>query len=122
MSTRHLSLRTMNSRLTRYLACFILALFSQEQTVLLYPPLLLGMVFWRGWRFLLRRAVWPAHLLILAALAVRYAIEILGQPGFFETIQAERPYVGLIFDMAATWPAHSLRLMNRLLEMTSSFF
>ena len=26
MSTRHLSLRTMNSRLTRYLACFILAL------------------------------------------------------------------------------------------------
>ena len=90
-----------------FAACFILALFSQEQTVLLYPPLLLGMVLWRGWRFLLRRDVWPAHLLILAAMAVRYAIEILGQPGFFETIQAERPYVGLIFDVAATWPAYA---------------
>jgi hypothetical protein len=65
------------------------------------------MMLWRGWRFLLRREVWPAHLLILAAMAVRYAIEILGQPGFFETIQAERPYVGLIFDAAATWPAYA---------------
>lgn len=90
-----------------FAVCFILALFSQEQMVLLYPPLLLGMVLWRGWRFLLRPAIWPSHLLILAALAVRYAIEILGQPGFFETIQAERPYVAPIFDVAATWPAYA---------------
>jgi 4-amino-4-deoxy-L-arabinose transferase-like glycosyltransferase len=90
-----------------FAACFILALFSQEQTVLLYPSLLLAMVLWRGGRFLLRREIWPAHLLILAAMAARYAVEILGQPGFFETIQAERPYVGLIFDVAATWPAYA---------------
>lgn len=90
-----------------FAVCFILALFSQEQTVLLYPPLLLGMVLWRSWRYLLHRTVWSAHLLILAALAVRYAIEIVGQPGFFETIQAERPYVAPLFDVAATWPAYA---------------
>lgn len=99
--------KTLRQRHLIFAVCFILALFSQEQTVLLYPPLLLATVFWRGWRFLLRRAVWPAHLLIAGALAVRYAIEILGQPGFFETIQAERPYVALIFDVAGTWPAYA---------------
>jgi len=90
-----------------FAVCFILALFSQEQTVLLYPPLLLGMVLWRGGRFLLRREVWLTQLLIVTALATRYAIEVLGQPGFFETIQAERPYVAPIFDVAATWPAYA---------------
>lgn len=86
---------------------FLLALFSQEQTVLLYPPLLAGMLLWRGWRWLLRRDVWPAHVLIVAGIGVRYVIEILGQPGFFETIQAERPYVTPLFDVAAAWPAYA---------------
>lgn len=86
---------------------FLLALFSQEQTVLLYPPLLLGMVLWRGLRWLLRREVWPAHALILAGMVVRYLIEIFGQPGFFETIQAERPYVTPRFDVATAWPAYA---------------
>lgn len=94
-----------------FAACFILALFSQEQTVLLYPPLLLGMMLWRGGRFLLRREVWLAQLLIVTALAARYTIEILGQPGFFETIQAERPYIAPLFDVAATWPAYAPLLM-----------
>ncbi|MCS6828616.1 MAG: glycosyltransferase family 39 protein [Caldilinea sp.] len=87
--------------------CFLLALFSQEQTVLLYPPLLLGMALWRGRRWLLRREVWPAHALILTGMAVRYVIEIVGQPGFFETIQAERPYVTPRFDVATAWPAYA---------------
>jgi len=86
---------------------FLLALFSQEQTVLLYPALVLGMALWRGWRWLLRRDVWPAHALILAGMAVRYVIEIVGQPGFFETIQAERPYVTPRFDVATAWPAYA---------------
>jgi 4-amino-4-deoxy-L-arabinose transferase-like glycosyltransferase len=86
---------------------FLLALFSQEQTVLLYPPLLAGMMLWRGWRYLLRREVWPAHALIVAGIGARYVIEILGQPGFFETIQAERPYVAPLFDVTAAWPAYA---------------
>lgn len=90
-----------------FAAFFILALFSQEQAVLLYPPLVLGMALWRGGRYLLRREVWPPQALILASIGVRYAVEILGQPGFFETIQAERPYVAPLFDVAAAWPAYA---------------
>lgn len=86
---------------------FVLALFSQEQTVLLYPSILLATILWRGWRFLLRPQVWPAHVVCLGAMAARFAVEILGQPGYFETIQAQRPYVGLIFDLPAAWPAYA---------------
>ncbi len=86
---------------------FVLSLFSQEQTVLLYPPLALATVLWCGPRFLFRRAVWPAHALILVSLAVRFGVELVGQPGFFETIQAERPYVAPLFDVAASWPTYA---------------
>ncbi|MFM7172036.1 MAG: hypothetical protein ACKO4U_03255, partial [Caldilinea sp.] len=75
--------------------------------VLLYPPLALATVLWCGPRFLFRRAVWPAHALILVSLAVRFGVEIVGQPGFFETIQAERPYVAPLFDVAAAWPTYA---------------
>jgi len=90
---------------------FLLALFSQEETVLLYPPIVIAMIVWHGWRYLLRRDVWPAQAIILAGMALRFVVEIVGQPGFFETIQAERPYVGLILDVAAAWPAYASLLV-----------
>ncbi|MEZ4860572.1 MAG: glycosyltransferase family 39 protein [Caldilineaceae bacterium] len=86
---------------------FILALFSHEETVLLYPALLLGVWLWRGWRFFLQRPVWLTHGLCLVALGLRYALEKVGQPGYFETIQAQRPYVGLILDLPGAWATYS---------------
>lgn len=86
---------------------FILALYSQEQTILLYPAWLLAPLLWRGWRFLMRPPVLVSHALCLLAMALRYAIEILGQPGYFETIQAQRPYLSLLPDLAATWNAYA---------------
>lgn len=91
---------------------FVLALFSQEQMVLLYPSILLATLLWRGWRYLLRPEVWPAHVVCLAAMGIRFGIEILGQPGYFETIQAERPYVGLILDLPAAWSAYAELLVG----------
>lgn len=91
-------------RLWRLFAlCFVLALYAQEMAVLLYPSILLATVIWRGWRFLRRREVALAHAVCLLAMLVRYTIEILGQPGYFETIQATRPYVGLVFDVGGAW-------------------
>lgn len=86
---------------------FILALFSHEELVLLYPSLVLGILLWRGWRFFLIRPVLLAHGFCLVALAARYAVEIVGQPGYFETIQNQRPYVGMIFDIAGAWRTYS---------------
>ncbi len=87
--------------------CFVLALFTQEMMVMLYPSILLATVLWRGWRFLRQREVALAHVVCLLAMLARYAIEILGQPGYFETIQATRPYVGLIFDLRGAWTTYS---------------
>ncbi len=90
---------------------FVLALFSQEETLLLYPPLLLGFVWWRGWRHLLQPPVLVSQLLIMAAIGARYLIETVGQPGYFETIQAERPYVGLVFEITDAWRIYSPLLL-----------
>ena len=90
---------------------FVLALFSQEETLLLYPALVLAFVWWRGWRFLLQPPVLVSQLLILAAMGARYLMETIGQPGYFETIQAERPYVGLVFEVADAWRVYSPLLL-----------
>jgi hypothetical protein len=86
---------------------FILALFSQEETILLYPATVLATGLWSGWHRLLRREMLIVHTLCLLAIMARFGIEILGQPGYFETIQADRPYVGLIFDLRGAWRTYS---------------
>lgn len=86
-----------------YALFFVLALFSQEQTALLFPSILLAMLIWRGGRWLLSAPMLVANAMILIALVARFAIEIAGQPGYFETIQATRPYVGWIFDLRGAW-------------------
>ncbi|MBX3013969.1 MAG: glycosyltransferase family 39 protein [Caldilineaceae bacterium] len=100
-----------DKRLGRYqwlfALCFLLALFSHEELVLLYPSLVLGMLLWRGWRFFLRPVVFAAHALCGVGLALRYLMEKVGQPGYFETIQDQRPYVGMIFDLHGAWQTYS---------------
>lgn len=105
------SLRNSPFPLYLFAVLFTLALFTQEQTLLLYPPILLATLWWRGWRHLLRPQVWPAHLFCLGAIGVRFAVELVGQPGYFQAIQAERPYVGLIFDLPAAWAAYDQLLI-----------
>jgi hypothetical protein len=86
---------------------FLLSLFSQEQTILLYPSILLATVLWRGWRFLLKPAAAAVHLLVIGGMILCYAIEKFGQPGYFETIQAQRPYIGLVFDVRGAWDVYA---------------
>ena len=92
---------------TLFALFFILALFSQEQMVLLYPPIVLAALLWRGGRWLLMPPARTAPPGCLVAMAVRLAIELLGQPGYFETIQAQRPYVGLVFDVIGAWRVYA---------------
>lgn len=99
-------------RALTFAALFALALFSQEQMVLLYPTLLLAMLAWRGGRWLLTPPVLAANAIILVAMAARLAIEIYGQPGYFETIQASRPYVGLILDLRGAWRVYGPLLIE----------
>ncbi len=86
---------------------FTIALFMQEETLLLYPAAVLAVLVWRGRKALQEPSVWVAHLVCITAMAVRYWIEIYGQPGYFETIQAERPDVGLFGDVMGTWRVYA---------------
>jgi len=104
--------KRMTGKAWLFVVLFILALFSQEETLLLYPSILFGLLLWRGWRYFLQTPVWVTHAICLAALLVRYAVEKIGQPGYFETIQAQRPYVGLIFDLRGAWAAYAPLLIG----------
>ena len=102
----HLTTRQAKS-LWLFTLLFILALYSQEQTLLLYPSILLAILIWHGWRWLLQPRMLIAHTICLLALGTRYAIEIIGQPGYFETIQRTRPYVGLALDIPGAWSTYA---------------
>jgi len=91
---------------------FICALYSQEQAILLWPVALLAMVFWRGWRWLFTPPVLTAQIAVAVAIGARLAIEIAGQPGYFETIQSTRPYLGLIFDIVGAWRTYAPLLIG----------
>jgi len=86
-----------------FVLLFTLALYSQEQTLLLYPSIALAMLWWRGWHWLFQPMSIIVHLLCLVAMGIRYLIEIWGQPGYFETIQQNRPYVGFAIDIPGAW-------------------
>ena len=81
--------------------CFVLALFSQEETILLYPALLAGLWWWRSWRYFLQPATLTAHLICITAMALRYLFEIVGQPGYFTAVQTHKSYI----DPAISWYA-----------------
>lgn len=95
-----------------FAASLICAIYSQEQAILLWPVVLLAMVLWCGWRWLLTPPVLTAQIVVLAAIAARFVIEIAGQPGYFETIQSTRPYLGLIFDVVGAWRIYAPLLIG----------
>jgi len=86
---------------------FTLTLFTQEQALLLLPGMLLAMLLWRGVRWMFAPPQVTAFVLVALAAGARYAVEIWGQPGYFETIQSTRPYVGWIFDLQGAWTTYA---------------
>ncbi|MBX3013964.1 MAG: glycosyltransferase family 39 protein [Caldilineaceae bacterium] len=85
----------------RFALFFVLALFSQEETILLYPALIVGLWWWRGWRYFLQPAALVAQGLCLLAMVARYLFEIVGQPGYFTAVQTHKSYI----DPAISWYA-----------------
>jgi 4-amino-4-deoxy-L-arabinose transferase-like glycosyltransferase len=84
-------------------ASFAFAIFSHEEIALLYPALLLAALWWRGWTYLRLPGARIAHAISLGAVALRLAIEQVGQPGQLLAIQASQPYLDLYFDPAGLW-------------------
>jgi uncharacterized membrane protein len=91
---------------------FAASIFSQEATILLYPALLLCMVWWRGFRYLLRLPVLLGQGIAVAAIGLRLVIEQIGQPGQLQSIQSDSPYLALALDIPAAWQAFDQLFMS----------
>jgi hypothetical protein len=87
-----------------YAALFSASLFFQEETILLFPIVVGGMVLWRGWRYLLQWPVLAGQAVVVAALLLRLAVELSGQPGYFGAVQTHKPYIGFFLETRIdTW-------------------
>jgi 4-amino-4-deoxy-L-arabinose transferase-like glycosyltransferase len=95
-----------NRALLLFVLGFSLALFAQEQTILLYPSILLAMWLWRGWRYLLQPVVVAANGICLALIGLRFLLEQVGQPGYFSSVQTYKPYFTLFEDAPRLWASH----------------
>lgn len=84
---------------------FVLSLFSQEETILLYPALALGLLWWRGWRYFFQPAAIVAHGLCVGAMALRYLFEQVAQPGYFAEMQVHKSYFNFSIDWLRNWYA-----------------
>lgn len=85
--------------------CFVLSLFSQEETILLYPALALGLLWWQGWRYFFQPAAIVAHGLCVGAMALRYVFEQVAQPGYFAEMQVHKSYFNFSIDWLRNWYA-----------------
>lgn len=85
---------------------FGLAIFTQEETLLLYPTLVLSSYLWRGWRYFRQPPVLVAQLLCLVFIGLRYLLEQLGQPGYFAAIQSHKAYFDFNFDVRSAWQVY----------------
>lgn len=95
-----------------FVGVFALALFSQEQTIMLYPSILLALLLWRGWRYFLQPAALLTQATALALMALRFVIEQVGQPGYFGEMQTHKAYLRLFDDIAGAWDIYGRLLLD----------
>ena len=95
-----------------FVGVLALALFSQEQTIMLYPPILLALLAWRGWRYFLQPVALLTQAAALALMALRFVIEQVGQPGYFGEMQTHKAYLRLFDDIAGAWDIYGRLLLD----------
>ncbi|MCB9160724.1 MAG: glycosyltransferase family 39 protein [Caldilineaceae bacterium] len=86
---------------------FGLALFTQAETVLLVPGIVLALLLWNGPRVLRHPPVWVSLLLLGVLLLARYGVESLGPVDSFDAVQSGKPYVGLFLAWRTAWDAYA---------------
>ncbi|MBW7882872.1 MAG: glycosyltransferase family 39 protein [Caldilineaceae bacterium] len=84
---------------------FFLALFTQEEVLIQVPAIALGFVLWSGLRVLLRPRIFLFLAGVFALMLIRFLLETSGEIDSFESIQSNKPYVGLFFAAQSAWYA-----------------
>ena len=80
--------------------CYLGALFTHPVGVLLFVPLVLGLVWLRGVRGMLRLSAVPELLVPLVGILATLLLKAVGQPGQLEALAEARPYLAPSLNMA----------------------
>jgi hypothetical protein len=85
----------------RWLAvlCYLGALFTHPVSVLLYAPLLLGVLVLKGLRGVLRPGYALEAVVPLLGIAATFLLKAMGQPGQLEALAEARPYLAPSLDV-----------------------
>jgi 4-amino-4-deoxy-L-arabinose transferase-like glycosyltransferase len=75
--------------------CYLGALFTHPVSVLLFVPVVLGVLWLRGLRGVLRIGAIPELLVPVAGILATLLLKALGQPGQLEALAEARPYLAL---------------------------
>lgn len=102
-TSRNLAWSSMRGRYLLFAVSFTLAVFSHAESILLYPSFVLGILLWRGPRFLLRPTSLVVHAICVGAIGSRIFFELQGQPGHLATLQSSQPYLTFNPAPMAAW-------------------
>jgi len=85
------------------LIAFTLALFTQEEMILLYPVIALGLLLWNGIGVFRRPPILFALLGCALVMFARYLVERIGVVDSFDSVQSTKAYIGLFFAWQSAW-------------------
>lgn len=82
---------------------FLVAVFSHNEAMLLYPALVVAGLLWRGWRWFLRWPVLAENLIAISGMALSYWLYRLMQPAGWSEVGAGLGEVALSVDLGDAW-------------------
>ncbi len=83
------------------IVCYVGALFTHPVSVLLFPPLLLGLLLLRGARSLLRPSSVAEFAVPVLGILTTFVLKMVAQPGQLEALAEARPYLEPSVDITA---------------------
>lgn len=100
--------------------CFALALLALEEVIVLFPFIILGVLLWRGWRFLLQPQAQIAFGLGVLAIVVRMGLEFGGGAAYSDLLEADKSYFTFDFQWAEAWDTYRVLLLGGIRTLISA--
>ncbi len=100
--------------------CFALALLALEEVIILFPLMILGVVLWRGWRYLLQPQARIAFGLSVLAIVVRVGVEMGGGAAYSDLLEADKSYLTLDFQWAEARDTYKVLLLGGIRSVMSA--
>lgn len=111
-----------------FVVCFVAAIFTQEQAILLYPALLVAVAALGRWRWFTQRSGILTNVACCLAILSRYLLDRVGRPTQFELVQtaglSSEPIAGLLSALRAylSFFSHPDQMLLSILWILGSIY